>query len=233
MYVSIRVVTCNIFVDYKQTVKKLIINKVRMIAIHVAMPLQHGPHGLTGSQVAWLCTIHMPEVPLSEDLLRGAPILAAWNGGGLTEMISCLRPFFFDDSCSGVMSDKVNKGSSEVEFFKLLFKVKFVFSLVQLCNIHNTFNLGGKWMLPHSRYLQWVDVTFNEFYTFIAMALMMGIVEKEKIRDYWSTDVMIQTPLFSKLLTSYCLCSIMHSLKFSDNLLWNTMAENEFTKYDL
>ena len=133
----------------------------------------------------------------------------------------------FDESRSGITTSEVNRNSREVDFFKLFFTLDIVTVIVQQCNIYNIFTLGGRWTLPHSRYLQWVDVTLDEFYTFLAMVLLMGIVKKETIREYWSTDIMIETPFFLKLLSSNRFNSIMHSLHFCDNLFCNTVANTD------
>ncbi len=131
----------------------------------------------------------------------------------------------FDESHSGIATNVVNRNSREVDFFKLFFfTLDFITTIVQQCNIYNTFTLGGRWTLPHSRHLQWVDVTVDEFYTFLAMMLLMGILNKETIRDNWSTAIMVETPLFLKLLSSNRFSNIQHSIPFSDKLFWNTVA---------
>lgn len=137
------------------------------------------------------------------------------------------KTLHFDEHRSGITTRDVNRNSREVDFFKLFFTLDIITTIVQQCNLHHAFTLGGRWTLPHSRHLQWVDVTVDEFYTFLSMVLLMGIMKKETIRDYWSTDIMIQTPIFQNLLSSNRFSSIMHSLHFSDNIFWNTVLDTD------
>ena len=48
-----------------------------------------------------------------------------------------------------------------------------------------------------SRVLDWRPVTVDEMKKFIGITLLMGIIKKPKIQDYWSTDSLIETPIFS------------------------------------
>ncbi|CAF2985826.1 unnamed protein product [Rotaria sp. Silwood2] len=47
----------------------------------------------------------------------------------------------------------------------------------------------------------WADTTTNEIYTFLATVMLMPHMKKNRIRDYWSTDHLIATPIFSELFT--------------------------------
>ena len=55
-----------------------------------------------------------------------------------------------------------------------------------------------KWkMLPKT--LKWSNVTPEEMRKFMGLIVLMGQVRKESVRDYWSTDPTICTPIFPKL----------------------------------
>jgi hypothetical protein len=44
--------------------------------------------------------------------------------------------------------------------------------------------------------LKWPSITHEEMRKFLGLLLLMGQVWKENIRDYWSTDSTISTPIF-------------------------------------
>lgn len=54
---------------------------------------------------------------------------------------------------------------------------------------------------PNSSSSKWSPVQKKEMMRFLTLCLMMGIVFKPRIREYWSTDSLIETPLFSKTMS--------------------------------
>ena len=42
----------------------------------------------------------------------------------------------------------------------------------------------------------WQNVTSAEMFTFLAITMLTGLVHKNRIRDYWSTDPLLSTPIF-------------------------------------
>ena len=47
----------------------------------------------------------------------------------------------------------------------------------------------------------WQNVTSFEMYTFIVIIMLTGLVEKNRIQDYWSTDPLLITPIFGQYFT--------------------------------
>jgi hypothetical protein len=41
---------------------------------------------------------------------------------------------------------------------------------------------------------KWVTTTISEMYTFLVTVILMGIVKKNSLREYWSTDPMFVQP---------------------------------------
>lgn len=50
---------------------------------------------------------------------------------------------------------------------------------------------------PINRAHQWAPANQTEMKRFIGLMLLMGIMKKPKIEDYWSTDILISTPVFN------------------------------------
>ncbi|KAI2645499.1 PiggyBac transposable element-derived protein 4 [Labeo rohita] len=51
--------------------------------------------------------------------------------------------------------------------------------------------------------VKWAPTSIPEMYTFLASVLLMGMVKKPSLRDYWSTDPMLLTPFFRALTSSF------------------------------
>jgi len=47
----------------------------------------------------------------------------------------------------------------------------------------------------------WKLLTPEEFWIFLSVKIMMGIIKKSSIKDYWSTDKKLETPFFSKTMS--------------------------------
>jgi hypothetical protein len=45
--------------------------------------------------------------------------------------------------------------------------------------------------------LKWTDITSTEVKNILGLILLMSQVQKDKVKDYWSTDPAITTPVFS------------------------------------
>jgi hypothetical protein len=69
-------------------------------------------------------------------------------------------------------------------------------------------------MLPKT--LKWLNITPKEM-KFMGLIVLMGQVRKESVRDYWSTDPTISTPIFLQTLSRNRFESIWQARHFSDN----------------
>jgi len=47
---------------------------------------------------------------------------------------------------------------------------------------------------------RWKPLNREEFYKFMALSALMGIVKKSTIKDYWSSDELLSTPIFPKVM---------------------------------
>jgi hypothetical protein len=69
----------------------------------------------------------------------------------------------------------------------------------------------------HSNTRDWQDTNFNEMKTFLGMLILMGLVYKPRIAMYWAQDSLIETPIFSQLMTRNRFLLLTKFLHFSNN----------------
>jgi hypothetical protein len=65
---------------------------------------------------------------------------------------------------------------------------------------------------------------------FMGLIILMGQVRKESVRDYWSTDPTISTPIFPKTMSRNLFECIWQAWHFSDNSQ-QTKDSGAFSKY--
>jgi hypothetical protein len=67
--------------------------------------------------------------------------------------------------------------------------------------------------------LKWPNITHEEMRKLWGLIILMGQVSKDNIRDYWSTDPTISTPIFCHTMSRNRFEFIWHAWHFSDNSL--------------
>jgi len=87
--------------------------------------------------------------------------------------------------------------------------------LTEQSNLYQTQN-AEKWKVS-PKTLKWSNITPEEMRNFLGQIILMGQVRKENVRDYWSTDPTIYTPIFPRTMSTNRLESIWQAWHFSDN----------------
>lgn len=64
---------------------------------------------------------------------------------------------------------------------------------------------------------EWIETNPTEMEKFFGLILLMGHIEKDSIRDYWTTDKFLETPIFRKIMSRDRFLSILKYLHFSNN----------------
>lgn len=134
--------------------------------------------------------IHTPEE--EEDMM--APQDLVWETADETH-----QPFIhpFDDSGSGVTTTL--PVMSESECFKLFMSEDFVGNIAEETNkyAHHLKQQGG----GRGKMQKWVNTTIPEMFTFLVTVLLMALVRKNTVKEYWSRDPMFFTPFFHTLFS--------------------------------
>lgn len=116
----------------------------------------------------------------------------------------------------------INSNRKILDYFQILFTEDLMAHIVKCTNEYykstTTSNLRAKRKYDKS----WVDVTTSEVYRFFATALLMAHVKKLKYTDYWSTDCLIATESFRKIMPRDRHRAILNFLYFYDSSVANT-----------
>ena len=70
---------------------------------------------------------------------------------------------------------------------------------------------------PHSRSRAWKPVTLVELKKFFGLLFLTGIIRKPTLQSYWSTDELISTPMFAKVMSRNRFELILSYLHFNNN----------------
>ena len=123
----------------------------------------------------------------------------------------------FDDSNSGIQAPfKLPADAKEVDYFKLFFDHELVGEICKETNSYANQLLASS--TAKTKTLQdWVRTTRDEMYTFLGLVILMGIIVKKSFKEYWSTNPLIHTPIFSAISTRKRFLQIKRCLHFSSD----------------
>lgn len=124
----------------------------------------------------------------------------------------------FDHSKPGLLvSDELNGTEwREIDIFHLIFDFDFVSHIAEETNRYYLECCKGV-LSEHSKLNKWKNTNADEMYCFFATTLLMSHCKKNSIKQYWSTDRLIETPIFSKLFTQDRYLLIRRCLHFDNN----------------
>nr|XP_046188550.1 piggyBac transposable element-derived protein 4-like [Oncorhynchus gorbuscha] len=106
---------------------------------------------------------------------------------------------------------------TESECFKLFLTEELVGEIVEETNRYALELLEKREPGVRGKLAKWVTTTISEMYTFLVTVLLMGIVKKNSLREYWSTDPMFATPFFASLFSQDRFLVLLRCLHFVNN----------------
>ena len=131
------------------------------------------------------------------------------------------KVFDFDENLPGIKAN-IDDKSSILEIFQLFFSENMVEHIVRESNNYYTTKTVRS---RHSRLMAWKNTTVTETYRFFALSMLMSRVKKVSIEEYWSTDELLRTESFPRIMTKDRYISLLQMLHFHDN--------NETTNQDV
>lgn len=125
--------------------------------------------------------------------------------------------FPFDNTHSGLTGELVLPDNpTESDVFKLLFDSDLVEHIATESDKYHTYITNRFDVKKKSKLNQWVKPTVSEIYTFLAVILLMPHTAKNRVKDYWSTDPILSTPIFRKIFTQDRFLLLLRLLHFCD-----------------
>lgn len=118
---------------------------------------------------------------------------------------------------SGCLEDNLKQSCNILECFEAFFSHDLMKKIVEETNSFYKFSNNQKEISEKSRVKQWKDTTVEELYCFLAVSLLMPLIKKRRINDYWSTDIYLSTPIFSKIMSRDRYLILLRMLHFADN----------------
>lgn len=99
----------------------------------------------------------------------------------------------------------------------------FVSMIVNMTNKFHRYFVLNVDLRMHSRLHAWYDVTVPEMYMFFAVIMLMTRNKHLSIEEHWSTDILLNSPIFSKVMTRNRFSMILGMLHFSEQREENTI----------
>ncbi|CAG2197406.1 unnamed protein product [Mytilus edulis] len=109
-----------------------------------------------------------------------------------------------------------------IDFFNLLFNNSMWDTIVLQTNLYANRKLQNDELKPNSRITKWRPTSIDEMKVFFSLIISMGLTRKGDLDAYWSTDEVINTPFFSKMMAKDRFMNILANLHLNDNNLANT-----------
>ena len=105
-----------------------------------------------------------------------------------------------------------------IHFFQHFVDVDMVDNIVQQTNEYGAqFLRDNPNQKPYSPARKWVPVDRPEMHKFLGLTLLMGLVRKPEMRNYWSTEAIFCTPIFYTIMPREWYLGILRFWHFSDN----------------
>ena len=133
--------------------------------------------------------------------------------------------FSFNSNQCGLTQYLVNRQLEiPLDFFHLYFDqtlMEIIASETNRYHLQNSKNTS-------SHAAPWVDTNIDEMYVFLTTTMLMTHVKKHKIQEYWSTDQLIMTPVFSHIFSRDRYLALLRYIHFNNNE--NYTAEDRLFK---
>ncbi|KAL4113798.1 hypothetical protein QTP88_017371 [Uroleucon formosanum] len=126
--------------------------------------------------------------------------------------------------------DDLSPEFCEMDIFKIIFDEHLVQHIVDETNKCFHYAIKNLVTKQHSKLNKWQETNINEMYTFFALTFLMAHQKKNNMKDYWSTSLLLYSPIFGKIMTQDRYLILLRMLHFCDNL--NQIPGNRLFKIE-
>lgn len=136
-----------------------------------------------------------------------------WQAAGFTPVLHD-----FDESMSGIWKDvDIIAESTESDIFLHFFDATLIGNICAETNTNFSY-LAENNVPPKSRLRRWHPVAVSEMYTLLATVMLMNHTKKYETTLYWSMNLILQTPVFSKIISCNRFHLLMRMLYFDSSV---------------
>lgn len=125
--------------------------------------------------------------------------------------------FPFDEINSGISPVVQSENNSPLYWFQCFFDTQLMDYIVDQTNLYHASFLASNDPDKRKHQKDWVPVNKEEFYSFLAIVMLMSVVKKATLSSYWSTDPLLATPIFATVMPRDRFLEILRSMHFNDN----------------
>ncbi|XP_071050798.1 piggyBac transposable element-derived protein 4-like [Onthophagus taurus] len=171
------------------------------------------------SDVAWVLSQNEQEIASNSDSsdVEENPIIQNITDFLWENKSADYEPTFFPLlTNSGICDGILEENPTEYDCFVASIQPKFITHITSKTNNFHTFIVNTKTSEENSKIHKWVT-TDNEVYVFLAITMLFTHMNKNEWKDYWSTDLLIGTPIFGKIMSQDRFSLLLRMLHFSDN----------------
>ena len=148
-----------------------------------------------------------------------------------------LKPLPQFTATPGINFD-IPEDANELYFFKLFFTDELLEYLTDETNrcAHDFFHINKDKLRPSSDFQKWPEngISSGKMRAFLALTFYFGIVEKDLLKSYWSTDSVLITPLPINVMSRvdfYNILSFLHCCNNSKYISKGQPGYNPKRKY--
>lgn len=122
----------------------------------------------------------------------------------------------FDDSVTGLNRDL--DGDKEIDFFHHLLDWDLLSHIASETNKYYGLTVNERGNMPEfSKLNRWTPTNPDEIYCLFGAILLMPHCKKNGLKQYWTTDPLLETPIFSKIFTQDRFLLLLRMLHLDDN----------------
>ena len=113
---------------------------------------------------------------------------------------------------------RINENPQPIDFVEIYFTETLLQLIVTETNRYPKQYVEANSKKADSSYIvRWAPVACSEMKVFLGLLLLTGIIQKGSLNTYWSTEELIQTPMFSIVMTSDRFLLILRFLYFNNS----------------
>ncbi|XP_033347678.1 piggyBac transposable element-derived protein 4-like [Bombus vosnesenskii] len=122
----------------------------------------------------------------------------------------------FDEQNAGVKGN-LNPESTPLDVFQMIFSEELVAQITEQTNNYFKCVQQCTAYKKNSRLTNWKDASVPEMYVFLCISMLMPRSKKLSLREYWSTDQLLKSNIFRKIMARDRYMVLLQMLHFNDN----------------